>query len=237
MDTSRLMPAMADFTPEMSAVGAPPPARSSKLVSGPGTPPWLQGMKTNGEGSSRSEPYFASFTTPTISIGPPAILQAYCDPRPSGMRKCLPEWIRRAEIFLREGFADDGHLKRSRRVVAVEIATCDDCRSESFKVPVAHIVEGGHRVIARFWSVAVDLHFTGPTAVTDRRDGGDAGRMHARNRAQLVQHLQVHGGPSLPRIISTAEIGADEQHLVALKSGIEGNELPKRREHQARAHN
>ena len=43
--------------------------------------------------------------------------------------------------------------------------------------------------------------------------------MHARNRAQLRQHLQVHGGPSLPRIISTAEVGADEQHLAALKSG------------------
>src|SRR5580704_6482801 len=143
------------------------------------------------------------------------------------------EWIRRAEILLHERLADDGHLKRSGRVVAVEIATGDDCRSDGFKVPVAHIVERGHRVIARFWSVAVDLYLTGPTAVTDRRDRGDTGRMHARNRAQLLQHLQVHGGPSLPRMISAAEIGADEQHLAALKSGITGDELPKCREHQA----
>src|SRR5579872_3712757 len=179
----------------MTAVVTPPPARSSKLVSGPAAPPWLQGMKTKGDGSSRSEPYFASFTMPTISTGPDVVF-------PSRMRKCCPSGFAAPKYF----WVMDLLIMATFSVVDVEIAPADDCAADGFKVPIAHIIEGDHSVIARFWSVAIDLHFTGPTAVTDWRDGGDAGRIHTRNRAQLVQHLPINGGPPLPRVISIAKI-------------------------------
>src|SRR5580700_5606732 len=56
-------------------------------------------MKTKGDDSSRSEPYFASFTMPTISTGPPVRLQATCDPRPSRMRKCCPRGFAAPKYF------------------------------------------------------------------------------------------------------------------------------------------
>jgi len=117
--------------------------------------------------------------------------------------------------------------------VTVEIATAEERCPERFEVSGTDTIHPGNGVAAGFGDKPGRFHHGVPTLTADRRQVGRRGAAHARNGAQMVQHLLKTRRAALLRIVGVAQIDVHQEDMIGVKARIDGRQLQERVQQQA----